>query len=256
MISVLIIDDEALARQRIRHLLAQNEAVKVIGECKSGTDAIKSILSEKPDLIFLDIQMKDLTGFDVLQAIPKDQHPMVIFITAYDRYAIKAFDVFAFDYLLKPFKDDRFQLSLSNAINSLQQQKSGIKTQELYDLLDYIKNTPTPPPTRPQMLPLKLSGKISFIDMDQILYIIGSGYYIEIFTADKKYLLRETLTQILAKLNKESFIRIHRSTIINIHYLGEVLYGHAGEIEILMKNGEQFRLSKTYRDDFFSRLGI
>lgn len=256
MIRILIIDDETLARQRIRHLLTGEDAVQIIGECKNGTDAIHQIETQQPDLIFLDIQMKDMTGFDVLQAIPKEKLPLVIFITAYDKYAIKAFDVFAFDYLLKPFKDERFKVSLHNAINDLQQKKTAPQTQELSALLDYLKQ-PVPNKTpSPQMLPLKLSGKISFVDVDDIQYIVGSGYYIEIFTTDKKYLLRETLTQILTKLSPEQFIRIHRSSIINLQYLDEILYGNGGEIDVRMKNGEQFRLSKSYRDDFFRQLGI
>lgn len=256
MIRILIIDDETLARQRIRHLLAGEESVEIIGECKNGTDAIDQIQKQQPDLIFLDIQMKDMTGFDVLQAIPAEELPLVIFITAYDKYAIKAFDVFAFDYLLKPFKDERFKVSLHNAINNLQQKKTEPQNQELSALLDYLKQPASNKPSRPQMLPLKLSGKISFVDIDDIQYIVGSGYYIEIFTTAKKYLLRETLTQILTKLDPEQFIRIHRSSIINLQYLDEVLYGNAGEIDVRMKNGEQFRLSKSYRDDFFRQLGI
>lgn len=257
MVRVLIIDDESLARQRVRHLLKSIPDIELLGECKTGTDAIEKIQVLQPDLIFLDIQMKDMTGFEVLEAIPAAKHPMVIFITAYDKYAIKAFDVFAFDYLLKPFKDERFQVSVNNALNNLQQrQQPDHQPQDLNALLQYLRTPNSTAPARPNMLPLKLSGKISFVDMNDIQYITGSGYYIEIFTKDKKYLLRETLTAILTKLDQELFIRIHRSSIINLQYLDEVIYGSAGEIDIQMKNGEQLRLSKSYRDDFFQKLGI
>lgn len=256
MVRVLIIDDESLARQRVRHLLNSIPGIELLGECKTGADAIEKIQALQPDLIFLDIQMKDMTGFEVLEAIPTAKHPMVIFITAYDKYAIKAFDVFAFDYLLKPFKDERFQVSVNNALNNLQQQQPNHPPQDLGALLQYLRNPNPAPTSRPKMLPLKLSGKISFVDMHEIQYITGSGYYIEIFTKEKKYLLRETLTAILTKLDEESFIRIHRSSIINLKYLNEVIYGSAGEIDIQMKNGEQLRLSKSYRDDFFQKLGI
>lgn len=256
MARVLIIDDESLARQRVRHLLKSIPGIELLGECKTGADAIEKIQTLQPDLIFLDIQMKDMTGFEVLEAIPRTKHPMVIFITAYDKYAIKAFEVFAFDYLLKPFKDERFQVSVNNALNNLKKQQPNDQPQDLSALLQYLR-TPNPvTASRSKMLPLKLSGKISFVDMNDIQYITGSGYYIEIFTKDKKYLLRETLIAILTKLDEESFIRIHRSSIINLQYLDEVIYGSAGEIDIQMKNGEQLRLSKSYRDDFFQKLGI
>ncbi len=255
MVRVLIIDDEALARQRVRHLLTTVQDIDVIGECKTGTDAIEKIRSLHPDLVFLDIQMKDMTGFEVLEALATEELPMVIFITAYDKYAIKAFDVFAFDYLLKPFKDERFHRSVENALNNLQQ-KNKSPNQELSALLNYLRQPNTPPVARSKMLPLKSSGKISFVDMNDIQYVTGSGYYIEIFTTDKKYLLRETLTSILNKLDQTQFIRIHRSYIINLQFLNEVIYGSAGEIEVQMKNGELLRLSKSYRDDFFQKLGI
>ncbi len=119
MIKVLVIDDEALARHRVCKLLAANDAVQIIGECQNGADTIDTIKTKRPDLIYLDIQLPDMTGFDVLEAIPKQVMPMVIFITAYDQYAIKAFDVFSFDYMLKPFSTERFQISLQNAIETL-----------------------------------------------------------------------------------------------------------------------------------------
>lgn len=256
MVRALIIDDEALARQRVRHLLTTVEDVEVIGECKTGTDAIEKIGALQPDLIFLDIQMKDMTGFEVLEALSQEEPPMVIFITAYDKYAIKAFDVFAFDYLLKPFKDERFHLSVENALSNLRQQQHKSPNQELSALLNYLRQPNVPPAPRSKMLPLKSSGKISFVDMNDIQYVTGSGYYIEIFTTDKKYLLRETLTSILTKLDHDQFIRIHRSSIINLQFLNEVIYGSGGEIEVQMKNGELLRLSKSYRDEFFQKLGI
>lgn len=257
IVRVLIIDDEALARQRVRHILTQVPDIEIIGECKTGADAIEKIRGLKPDLIFLDIQMKDMTGFEVLEAIPTAELPMVIFITAYDKYAIKAFDVFAFDYLLKPFKDERFKVSVDNAISNLKQQQTTDQNQDLSALLNYLRQpNPALQPPRSKMLPLKSSGRISFVDMNDIQYIIGSGYYIEVFTTDKKHLLRETLTAILTKLDEDLFIRIHRSSIINLQFLNEVIYGSAGEIDIQMKNGEQLRLSKSYRDSFFQKLGI
>ena len=164
--------------------------------------------------------------------------------------------MFAFDYLLKPFKDERFHLSVENALSNLRQQQHKSPNQELSALLNYLRQPHAAQAPRSKMLPLKSSGKISFVEMDDIQYVTGSGYYIEIFTSDKKYLLRETLTSILTKLDQEQFIRIHRSSIINLQFLNEVIYGSGGEIEVQMKNGELLRLSKSYRDDFFQKLGI
>ena len=143
MIRVLIIDDEALARQRVRKLLNEREDVEIIQECRNGKEAIDAILREKPDLIFLDIQMKDMTGFDVLRAMPQDKWPLTIFVTAYDEYAIQAFDIFAFDYLLKPFKNDRFYLSLDKAIGTLQQKQQGERAGQLKELVDYLQKQQT-----------------------------------------------------------------------------------------------------------------
>ncbi|MEO0728558.1 MAG: response regulator, partial [Bacteroidota bacterium] len=156
MISVLIIDDEALARQRVRKLLEDRSDVTIIQECRNGTEAIKAISEKQPDLIFLDIQMKDMTGFDVLRALPKEQWPLTIFVTAYDEYAIQAFDIFAFDYLLKPFKNERFYISLDKAVDTLQQQAEGERVDQLKELVDYLQKQ-----TKEEPLALKQGSKIS-----------------------------------------------------------------------------------------------
>ncbi|MEL7250909.1 MAG: response regulator [Bacteroidota bacterium] len=252
MISVLIIDDEALARQRVRKLLEDRSDVTIIQECRNGTEAIKAISEKQPDLIFLDIQMKDMTGFDVLRALPKEQWPLTIFVTAYDEYAIQAFDIFAFDYLLKPFKNERFYISLDKAVDTLQQQAEGERVDQLKELVDYLQKQ-----TKEEPLALKQGSKISLVQMDDIRYIEASGYYIEVYTSEsKRLLLRESMTNMLEQLHKPNFIRIHRSTIINTDFLSEIQHTGAGDVVTKMKDGKTFRVSKSYKESLFKRLNL
>jgi two-component system LytT family response regulator len=251
MIDVLIIDDESLARQRVRKLLEARPEVNIMQECRSGQEAILAIKMHEPDLIFLDIQMKDMTGFDVLQRLPSATWPLTIFVTAYDEYAIQAFDIFAFDYLLKPFKDERFYLSLDKAIVALEKKEQESNIDQLRELVSYLQKEKQEP------LALKQGSKISLVQMDDIRYVEASGYYIEVFTSEsKRLLLRESMTNMLEQLDEERFIRIHRSTIINTGFLSEIQHTGAGDIVAKMKDGKVFRVSKSYKEDLFKRLGL
>lgn len=254
MVRTLIIDDESLARRRIRHLLGPRTDVEILGECRNGVEAIEAIRAERPELIFLDIQMKDMTGFEVLENIPSDEMPLVIFVTAYDQYAISAFDVFAFDYLLKPFKDERFQLSVDKAVDALSRRRLP-NAPQIQDLLAYLRREPTTE-ARPRTIPIRGSGKISFVELSDITHIEASGYYVEIHTREKKYLLRETLTNLEHQLDPQHFVRIHRSTIVNLQYLSEIQHSGLNDVAVILKTGGSFRVSKTYREGLFERLGI
>jgi len=256
-ITSLIIDDEVLARKRIRNLLKEASGITILGECSNGKKSIEMITQLKPQLIFLDIQMKDMTGFDVLNALKTNIKPLVIFITAYDKYAIKGFDYFAFDYLLKPFRDERFFLSLKKACDYLKNEKTNELESKLEGLLNYIKNPETlTRDTTIQKLPIKLGNKVHFINTELITHIEASGYYAEIYTDEKKYLLRESLTKLIEKLTKFDFIRIHRSTIINLAYMQELVHSNYNEIDVKMKNGKLFRVSKSYKKELFTILGL
>ncbi len=255
MLKSLIIDDEPLARRRVQMLLQEWPEIRVLGECGNGSEAIRRITSDAPDLIFLDIQMKDMTGFDVLQSLPAERLPLTIFITAYDQYAIRAFDVFAFDYLLKPFKEERFHLSVKKALASLQEKQPAQPATQLQSLLDYLQQKQSPEPTATS-LALKMSGRICFVEFADIRYIEASGYYIEVYTREKKYLIRDSLTNMVDKLPPSCFIRIHRSTIINIDYLSEIIHLGLGEVEVLMKDDKRYRVSRSYKEGFFEKMGI
>lgn len=254
MFKVLIIDDEALARRRIQKLLPQWDDLQLLGECRNGAEALAAIQEKKPDLIFLDIHMKDMTGFEVLSQLREEERPLTIFVTAYDQYAIRAFDVFAFDYLLKPFKDDRFALSVEKArailLDRAQQQQ---QIAQLKELIAYLQTNAAPTAEAPK-LALKHGSKVSLVAPADIRYIEASGYYIEVFTQEKRILLRESMQQILEQLDQKTFLRIHRSTIINMQYLAEIQHVGSGDVEVRMKDGKRFRVSKSYREELFNQL--
>jgi len=257
LIKALIIDDESLARKRISNLLSDVSEIEVLEECSSGKEAIHAISNKKPDLVFLDIQITDMTGFDVLMQIDPKIRPLVIFITAFDEFALKAFDFFAFDYLLKPFKDERFYQSTSKVIEMFASNKSNILNNKIGDLLRYIGNPNEDFSTlKKTKLAIKANGKISFIEKNNIKYIQASGYYAEIFTEQKKYLLRESLSSLLDQLKSYDFVRIHRSTIINTSYINEVLYSNYGEIDVKMQDEKLFRISKSHKKEFQNNMGI
>ena len=254
MFTTLIIDDEALARQRIRHLLqSYRSEIDIAGECRNGAQALEMIRRHKPDLVFLDIQMKDMTGFEVLEELPASQLPMIIFITAYDQYAVRAFEVFAFDYLLKPIKAERFHQSVRRALKNLRRTLPAATQQQLRAALRYFSQDQH---DEPQTLPIRQSGKVCFIDLDNIRYVKASGYYIEIYTSEKRYLVRESLSGIQQRLPQLDFLRIHRSTIINRHFLQEINRLSSGDVEVLMKDEARFRVSRSYREQLFEELGI
>jgi two-component system LytT family response regulator len=256
-ITSLLIDDEILARKRLHNLLNEVPEITILGECSSGKEAIQMITQLQPQLIFLDIQMKDMTGFDVLNALKIKAKPLVIFVTAYDKYAIKGFDYFAFDYLLKPFRDERFFKSLRKACDHLKNNKTTELETKLDGLLNYMQNPDTQTQdTGIQKLPIKLGNKVHFINTKYIKYIEASGYYAEIHTDEKQYLLREPLSNLIVKLNKIEFARIHRSTIINLEYLQELVHSNYNELDVKMKDGKLFRISKSYKKELFTKLGL
>lgn len=259
-LKTLIIDDEPLARKRVTNLLEDVPEIKIISQCKTGQEAIKKIEEVDPDLLFLDIQLKDMTGFDVLDSIDSNKRPVVIFITAYDKFALKAFDFFAFDYILKPFKDERFYKSTLNVIHHLKNGDLDGFDEKINNLLDFMKNPVVDNLNASKRvknkLAIKLGNKINFINTNEIKYISASGYYAEIHTEEKKHLLRVSLSSLIEALDAELFIRIHRSTIINLSYLSGLIYSSYGEIDVKMKDEQLFRISKSYKKDFLSKMGV
>jgi len=256
-ISAIIIEDEELAIKRIEILLQDFTNIDIKCSCNNGLDAIEQIEFHKPELIFLDIQLKDMSGFDILERLKIEKLPLIIFITAFNNFALKAFEVFAFDYLLKPFKDDRFYKSVYKAIDHINTDKGKSFNENVREMLSFVnKNETIPLNTNQNLLPIKLGNKTQFVKSDSIKYISASGYYAEIYTTEKKHLLRESLSNLISILDKNYFIRIHRSTIINTAYVLELINSSYGEIDIKMKDNKIFRISKSYKKEFLKKMGL
>ncbi|WP_299161057.1 LytTR family DNA-binding domain-containing protein [uncultured Tenacibaculum sp.] len=257
-ISALIVDDENHSKVKIKKLINQHGLLNVIGDCSNGKSAIEKINSLNPDVIFLDVKVKDMTGFDIIEKITLPKKPILIFITTHNEFALKAFDYFVFDYLLKPFKEDRFFTSLNKIVEFKQREELFNFQHNLENILDIVKEKKIVEiPINNKKISVKSGNKTSFLDIDSIKYISASGYYIEIFTIDnKKYLLRESLSNIINRLNSNLFIRIHRSTIINSNYINEVITSNYGETDVKINDNKTFRISKGYKKEFQEIMGV
>ncbi|NAY93111.1 response regulator [Muricauda sp. JGD-17] len=254
----IIVDDEPIARKRISNLINDfsDELVQISAECGNAENAISCINKIQPQIIFLDIKMKDMTGFDVIRKMKVKAPPVIIFTTAYDQYALQAFDFFAFDFLLKPFKDDRFYQSLRRSIEHIKKSNANLYEKKLNDLISYVK-APNANQfySKKERLLIKLGNKATIINTNDIKYIVANGYYAEIFTNQKKYVLRTSLTKLTNQLDPNCFIRIHRSTIVNINMIQEVVFSDYGEIDTKMLDMKLFRVSKSNKKTFLSKLG-
>ncbi|MCG2432046.1 LytR/AlgR family response regulator transcription factor [Aequorivita xiaoshiensis] len=255
MIKALVIDDEKLARRRVLHLLEEVPDVEVLGECSNGKSAILNINQQKPDLIFLDINMKDMNGFEVLKNISISPKPIVIFVTAYDNYALKAFDVDAFDFLLKPFKDHRFFRTIDKVRKISTNEADHNFEKRIIELFNLYENRSSRT-TELDKLPVKQGNKTILINPIDILYISASGSYAEIFVRDRKYVLRETLNNLCELLDDDKFIRVHRSTILNIHHIREIVHSGFSELDARMNNNCLLRISKSYKKEFLQKVGL
>ncbi|MFD2518301.1 LytR/AlgR family response regulator transcription factor [Salinimicrobium flavum] len=251
----LVIDDEELARRRLVNLLEEVPEIEVLGECSNGRTAIKEINEGKPDLIFLDINMKDMNGFEVLQKIEVTPKPIVIFVTAYDNYASRAFEVDAFDFLLKPFKDQRFFKTIKKVLQ-ISKKEADVnfekRIKELFRIYSQESKV-APPPVR---IPVKQGNKTALINPADILYILASGYYAEIYTDNKKHVLRESLGNLISILDSELFFRIHRSAIVNVNYVKELVHSEYSEVDVRMTDDKLLHISKSNKKEFLEKLGI
>lgn len=257
-ISALIVDDQSLARIRIRKLIDQHGSLNVIGECSNGENAIEKINTLNPDVVFLDVKIGSMTGFDIIESISLPKKPMFIFITDYHEFALKAFDYFAFDYVLKSFKDERFFAAIDNLIEYKRKEELSDLNNNLENMLDmFMEKKGSTSPLIGKKINIKSGNRIIFLDITSIKYISASGYYVEIYTIDnKKYLLRESLSSIITRLNSNQFIRIHRSTIINSNYINEVITSNYGETDVKINDNKTFRVSKGYKKEFQEMMGV
>lgn len=250
-IRALVIDDEPLARDMIREMLASDSEVEIIAECANGKEAVEAIKSLTPDLIFLDIQMPELGGFEVLESLDEKHSPYVIFATAYDQYAVRAFEVHAFDYLLKPFDQERFDAAWQRAKAQIKVDRTGERDRHILALLEELKAGPR----YLERLVVKTGGRVFFLDVDDIHCIEAEGNYVRVHDEAKHYLLRETISGLEEQLDPKRFLRIHRSAIVKIDKIKEMQPWFHGEYRIILENGKQLTLSRNYRSNLQDAVG-
>ena len=246
-IRALIVDDEQLARQRIRLLLGEEPDVEVVGESGDGYEAVDQIQATKPDLVFLDVQMPDRDGFEVLRRVPQALLPVVIFTTAYDQHALRAFEVNALDYLLKPFKPRRFAEAVQRARDLIANKQAGVAARGLLALLG---QRPAPRAARGQLtrLAVKTPGKVSFVELDQIQAIEAAGKYAVVHVGKENHVLRETMSSLESHLPPQRFLRISRSVIVNMDQIQELRPMFKGENLVVLKNGKSYPTTRPIRE--------
>jgi two-component system LytT family response regulator len=255
-IKTLIVDDEPLARRTIRNLLAEDPDVEVVGECGGGAEAVERIRSQPPDLLFLDIQMPGMDGFDVLEAVELERISAVIFVTAFDAYALKAFEVHALDYLLKPFTDARFREALARA-------RSHVELREAKGLAESLRaflrgrvgaseeTTVTAPGRKTGYLTrfmVKVGGRVIFVNPSDVDWIEADNYYIKLHVAGRAHLLRLSMKELEGRLDPKLFWRIHRSAIINLDRVKELHQHPGGEYVVVLRDGTELKLSRARRE--------
>ena len=235
-IRVLIVDDEPLARSSLRMLLRQDTDIESIRECGSGAEAVAQIRTARPHLVFLDVQMPECGGFEVLRMLEADKPlPVIVFVTAYDEYALRAFDAGALDYLLKPFDDARFHLAMQRA-------KEKIAAKE-----------PLPPPETPRLM-VRSAGQVAYVQVPDIDWVEAADYYVCLHVGTRSHLLRKSMAELEQELDPHIFCRIHRSTIVNLRRVRALQVDAAGEYEVILDGGQKLRLSRRFRKELQSRM--
>jgi two-component system LytT family response regulator len=250
-IKTLIVDDEPLARRTIRDLLETDPEIEIIGECGSGSEAVNFLRKQSPDLLFLDIQMPGMNGFEALSTIEHERIPAIIFVTAFDQYALKAFDVHALDYLLKPFSDDRFWEALRQAKSHVEMREINKLSQGLLALLGEQAVGEISATRRKSYLTrfmIRVTGRVIFINAGDVDWIAADDYYIKLHTGGKCHLLRMSMNELEEKLDPKKFLRIHRSTIVNFDRVKELHQNPNGEYTVVLKSGAELKLSRNRRE--------
>lgn len=253
LIRAIIVDDEPPARRRIHALLDREPDIEVVAECRDGREAIAAVQEAAPDLLFLDIQMPEASGFEVLAALEPERMPAVIFVTAYDEYALQAFEVHALDYLLKPFDRERFAAALDRARKQIRRQRRGELDERVLALLAGLREPQTKYLER---LAVKTSGRIRFIEIGEVDFFDSEGNYVRVHTAERSYLLREALSTLEARLDPQRFLRIHRGTIVQLDRIQELEPLFKGEYVVILRGGTKVRSSRRYRAKLHEVLGI
>jgi two-component system LytT family response regulator len=248
-IRTVIVDDEELARRGLRTLLQGADDVEIVAECRDGGEAIKAIRQYEPDLVFLDIQMPGKTGFEVIEEVDERKCPHVIFVTAFDRFALRAFEVHALDYLLKPVNEERIHAALSRARNVLSSTRDGSLVRRLLQVATEFRQSRPEHDSAPAIdrLPVKTNGKVIAVRLTDIDWIEADRDYVLIHAGEKRWLLRETIASIEMRLALSRFVRIHRSALVNVDRVRELRPRAKGEFDVVLLDGTQLRMTRNYR---------
>ena len=253
-IRTLIVDDEPLARDRLLNLLRAEPDIEIVGQCANGQEAVSAIQKEQPNLVFLDVQMPELNGFDVLAALDLNRMPVVIFVTAFDRFALRAFEVHALDFLLKPFDQERFNKALDRARSHLKNRRADELSQRLAALLAGLPaGTSGSKPV--ERLAVKTEGRIVFVRTDDLDWIEAADNYVSLHVGGESFLLRETMNHLEGRLAAGKFLRISRSVIVNVERVKELQPLFHGEYAVILRNGMRLTLTRGYRDKLEILLG-
>lgn len=250
-VRVLVVDDEPLAREKIREMARDDGEIEIVGECANGDEAVAAVRRESPDLLLLDVQMPESSGFAVLEALDCPTMPLVIFVTAYDQYAVRAFEVHAFDYLLKPFDRERFVAALRRAKEQIRRERNGKLDHRILALLEEIKGETK----YLERLVVKTGGRVFFLETQEIDWIEAEGNYVSIHTHAKSHLLRDTISGLETRLDPRKFVRVHRSTIIQINRIQELQPWTHGDYYIILRDGTRLAASRNYRENLQTALG-
>ncbi len=257
-IRTLIVDDEPLAREGLRVLLERDPVIELVGECRDGSEALTCIGDLEPDLVFLDVEMPEMDGFDVLEALSEGGSllPTIVFVTAYDQYALRAFEVHALDYLLKPFDDERFERALERAKLEVSRRQAAAVASRIEALLSdrredrgaATRSAAADGAEAPvQRFVVRSSGRIHFVDVGEVDWIEAAGDYVRLHTGERSHLMRETMKQLEDLLDPDVFVRIHRSTIVRIGFVKEIRTTATGQYVVLLENGTKRNLSRSGR---------
>jgi two-component system, LytTR family, response regulator len=246
----IVVDDEPLGRRGVVSRLQKTEGVEVVAQCGTGRQAIEAVRRFHPDLLFLDVQMPGLDGFDVIAALPEEERPHIVFVTAHDRHAVRAFQVHALDYLVKPIEDERFEEALRRAIQAIQRERDGDLGRRVAAVVEEIAGAR--PGRAPRGLancyPVRSKGKVTFVRHADIDWIEADGDYVRLHAGAKSWMLRETMSAVERRLGPRRFLRIHRSTIVNVDRIRELRSFENGDYAVLLHDATELRLSRTYRD--------
>jgi two-component system, LytTR family, response regulator len=240
---VIIADDEALARDKLRLMLESEPGIQVVAECQDGRETLRELEAYKPDLLLLDIKMPDLDGFEVLSQVSGEDMPMVVFTTAYDRHAVRAFEAHALDYLLKPFDHERLHQAVDRARAEMLKIKDREATQRI---LNYLSETEKQFATGRRLI-IKAGGRVVFLNFDEIDWVEAAANYVRIYVGKQGYLLRRGIGEIAERLDPKQFIRIHRSAIVNFQKIKELQPVNSGEYIVVLKDGKELSCSRGYR---------